>query len=244
VSYMDKGSRSASNEDVCPCPKCEQKDNIVVKWDRTEGDEVIQVGCEKCDNYVTTQNWSLAYVEWNIRAFDEKGSSGDHEREHIYRLLHRKFLMQEEIKNIDRQIDDFVTSTYMPRFRLKVGDRFETLERTPGKWEIVDVRAEYGINTGQFYIVKVVELSPNGRTGRRITEFWSDKVGKIRLLDNFVTATKWSMLRKGDACKLAGVTGKILEVDLKRRKAIVETEEGKVKINNLESLEVDKCRLT
>jgi hypothetical protein len=52
------------------------------------------------------------------------------------------------------------------------------------------------------------------------------------------------MLREGDACKLAGVSGKIVEIDQKRRKAIIEIEGEKVKINRLVSLEVDKGRLT
>lgn len=244
MSYMDKGSRFASDEDVCPCPKCGQRENIVVKWDRDGDEETIQVGCDKCEHYVTTQDWSLAYVEWNIGAFDEKGNGGDHEREHIYRLFHRKFQMQQELKRIDRQIDDFVTSTYMPKFRLKVGDRFEAFYWDPGKWEIIDVTAKYGINTGQFYVIKATELLPSGRVGRRTTEFWSDRVGEIRLLDNFVSATKWSMLREGDACKLAGMTGRIVEVDQERRKAIIEMEGERVKVNNLARLEVYKCRLT
>lgn len=246
MSHMDKdkGSRSASGEDVCPCPKCGQEENIVVKWDRTGDEETIQVGCNKCENYVTAQDWFLAYVEWNIRAFDEKGNGGNHEREHIYRLFHRKCLLQQELKSVDREIDDFVTSTYMPRFCLKVGDRFESRYWFPGKWEIVGVTAHYGINTGQCYLIKAVELLPNGRTGRRTRDFPTNIIGKIRLLDNFVSAKKWSMLREGDACKLAGVSGKIVEIDQKRRKAIIEIEGEKVKINRLVSLEVDKGRLT
>ena len=140
--------------------------------------------------------------------------------------------MQQELKCIDRQIDDFVTSTYMPRFRLKIGDRFEAFYWAPGKWEIVGVTAQYGINTGQFYIIKAVELLPSGRIGRRTTEFWSDRIGEIRLLDNFVSATKWSMLREGDACKLEGATGKLVEVDQKKRKALVEIDGENVKVNN------------
>ena len=244
MSYMDKGSRSASNEDVCPCPKCGQKESVIVKWDRTADCETIHVGCNTCEHYVTAQDWSLAYVEWNIKAFDEKGNHGDNEREHIYRLLHRKFLMQQEIKDIEKQIDDFVTSTYMPRFRLKVGNRFESFSWAPGKWEIVDVTARYGINTGQFYIIKAIEILPSGRTGQHTTEFWSDRIGDIRLLDNFVSATKWSMLQEGDNCKLAGAPGKIVQVDPNRRSAIIELESKNIKINKLVNLEVDKSRLT
>lgn len=228
MSYMDKGSRPASDEDVCPCPKCGQRENIVVKWDRTGDEEMICVGCSKCDSYVTAPDWSLAYVEWNIKAFDEKGNDGDPDREHIYRLFHRKFLMQQELKLINNQIDEFVTSTYMPRFHLNVGDRFEAFYWAPGKWEIVEVTAEYGINTGQFYIIKAVELLPSGRLGHRTAEFWSDRMGEIRLLDNFVSATKWSMLHEGDVCKLLGDKGEIVEVNKVKRRAIVNIEENRI----------------
>lgn len=244
MSYQDKGSRSASSEDVCPCPECGQKKNIVVKWKRSEHEEIFQVGCETCENYVAAQDWSLAYVEWNIKVFDSKGNSGNPNKEHIYRLLHRKFLMQQEIKCLDKEIDNFVTSKYMPKFPLKVGDRFETFYSSAGKWEIVDVTAKYGVNTGQFYIIKVVELLSSGRAGRRTREFWSNRIGKFRLLDNFVPATKWSMVVSGDPCKLDGVKGNITEVDSKRKRALVEIEGGKkTKIKNLRNLKVDKCRL-
>ena len=151
--------------------------------------------------------------------------------------------MRQELKLIDKQIDDFVTATYMPRFHLSAGDRFEAFYLAPGKWEIVKVTAVYGINTGQFYIIKAVELLSSGRLGRRTAEFWSDKMGDIRLLDNFVSATKWSMLHEGDICKLSGEKCEIVEVNKEKRRAIVDIKGKRIQINNLARLEVDKCRL-
>lgn len=244
MSFMDKGSRSASDEDVCACPNCGQMEHIIVMWERNGDKQLVSVGCSKCDSYVTAQDWSLAYVEWNIQAFDKKGNDGDPDKEHVYRLFHRKFIMQREMKLLDKQIDDFVTSTYMPRSQLHTGDRFEAFDWSPGKWEIIEVTANYGINTGQFYIIKAVELLPSGRRGHHTAEFWSDRMGEIHLLDNFVSATKWSMLHKGDVCRLHGKEGKITVVNKEKRIAIIQIEGKRIPINKLENLEVDKCRLT
>ena len=243
MSFTEEGSRYAGDEDVCPCPKCGKRDTIIVKWSRSTNEEVIKVGCKACQLFEQSEEWSLAYVKWNLMVFDKIGNGGNDEMEKIHRLFFIKFTMAQEIKNIKKEIDEFVYNTYMPRIKAKIGDRFEAKYFHPGKWEIIDIEARYGINTGPIFVIKAVNLLDSGRQGNKIVEFWSDRMGKVKKLDDYVPATRWSMLIKNDECRLNNVSGIIIEVNYNNHLALIAVGASEVTIKSLRGVMVNKKRL-
>ncbi len=243
MNTTEEGSRFAGNEDLCPCPQCGKRENIIVRWKRSPEDEMVWVGCDTCKIFEDSNDWSLSYVKWNLMVFDRNGNDGNEEMEKIYKMFYKKFTMAQDLKRMESEIDDFVTKTYMPRCKPKVGDRFEATYWYPGKWEIVKIEARYGINTGPIFILKATNLLESGRLGNKTVEFWSDRMGKAKKLDNFVPVKTWSMLVKNDECKLNGAIGKILEVDHKACMAKIQVGNAVIKIKTIKGIEVDKTRL-
>jgi len=235
--------RSATGDDVVPCPDCAADGDVRVRFHTGDQTDVF---CAKCGKSFSAEASRWAYADWNwwaIERWQAKGVAKDIAP--LYALLKEEADLQRTneaqqrhlAQKIEASLKQFVDCPW------DVGSRFQSTAHPVGFWEVTGVERIYATNTGPMWLVHAAKVKPSGFVDEGLHTFAGRDADQMEPLAPFWPAASWAQVMVGDECVYNSTHGVVTAVDRPKRRATINFDDGaEVEARNLRLLHVPISR--
>lgn len=241
--------RSASDDDLFPCPDCSVESELRVRFHKNSsgiGHHRTDLLCLGCKRTFSADESRWAYADWNAWAISCWQSKGTHiDVAPLYSLLKEEADFQRSQELRKRDLEEKI-ATSLERFvdcSWSIGSRFQTKGSPTGIWETTKIERIYATNTGPMWSVHATQVRANGFLGKDSNVFPGRGADQLKAIAPFWRPATWSQLVTGDDCLHNSIPGTLVAVDPVKRSAKIYLDSGEsIDITALKFLKVQLVR--